>query len=310
MVLLKKQMGRRSETIILPLELLRQLKPSEFNDAHEYHEWQRRHLRVLELGLLTHPSIPLDRSNSSAQKLKEIIRAGELKPIDTGKNSETLRILCNSVVTLSWRTSNGSPTDICHWVDGFPINLHLYISLLQACFDTKDETMVIEEVDEILDLMKKTWTTLGINRLIHNVCFTWVLFQQFVITGQIEQDLLGAALTLLSDVACDAKKSTDDAPYFKILSSALTSMQSWAERWLLDYHESFKKGPAGLIENVLPLALSAAKILDGGQGVTSCLSEEQLDSIYGRVDAYIRSSARNAFAKVTMHDRTIRFEVA
>ncbi|CAN6486171.1 unnamed protein product [Victoria cruziana] len=301
MRILVGQMGRRSETIILPLELLRQLKPSEFNDAHEYHEWQRRHLRVLELGLLTHPSIPLDRSNSSAQKLKEIIRAGELKPIDTGKNSETLRVLCNSVVTLSWRTSNGSPTDICHWVDGFPINLHLYISLLQACFDTKDETMVIEEVDEILDLMKKTWTTLGINRLIHNVCFTWVLFQQFVITGQIEQDLLGAALTLLSDVACDAKKSTDDAPYFKILSSALTSMQSWAERWLLDYHESFKKGPAGLIENVLPLALSAAKILDGGQGVTSCLSEEQLDSIYGRVDAYIRSSARNAFAKILEH---------
>ncbi|KAF3780488.1 hypothetical protein EJ110_NYTH39077 [Nymphaea thermarum] len=297
MRILVGQMGRRSETIILPLELLRQLKPSEFNDAHEYHEWQRRHLRVLELGLLTHPSIPLDRSNSSAQKLKEIIRAGELKPIDTGKNSEILRVLCNSVVTLAWRTSNGSPTDICHWVDGFPINLHLYISLLQACFDTKDETMVIEEVDEILELMKKTWTTLGINRSVHNVCFTWVLFQQFVTTGQIEQDLLGAALTLLSEVANDAKKATDDSLYFKILSSALASMQSWAERWLLDYHESFKKGPAGLIENVLPLALSAAKILDGGPEVASCLSEEQSDSLYGRVDAYIRSSARNAFAK-------------
>ncbi|KAE8706188.1 peptide transporter PTR3-A-like [Hibiscus syriacus] len=68
------QVGRRSETIILPLEVLRHLKPSEFNDMHEYHSWQRRQLKILEAGLLNHPSIPIEKSNSLAIHLREIIR--------------------------------------------------------------------------------------------------------------------------------------------------------------------------------------------------------------------------------------------
>ncbi|KAF2314020.1 hypothetical protein GH714_021559 [Hevea brasiliensis] len=70
-------MGRRAETIILPLELLRHLKPAEFNDMHEYHLWQRRQLKILEAGLLLHPAIPLEKSNSYAMRLREIIRASD-----------------------------------------------------------------------------------------------------------------------------------------------------------------------------------------------------------------------------------------
>lgn len=162
-------MGRRAETIILPLELLRHLKPSEFNDGHEYHLWQRRQLKILEAGLLQHPSVPIDKSNTFAIRLLEIVRASETKPIDTGKNSDTMRALCNSVVSLSWRSTNGTPTDVCHWADGFPLNVHLHIDLLQSIFDFRDETLVLDEVDELLELMKKTWSTLGINRPIHNM---------------------------------------------------------------------------------------------------------------------------------------------
>ncbi|KAK9219294.1 hypothetical protein WN943_007936 [Citrus x changshan-huyou] len=162
-------MGRRAETTILPLELLRHLKPSEFNDGHEYHLWQRRQLKILEAGLLQHPSVPIDKSNTFAIRLLEIVRASETKPIDTGKNSDTMRALCNSVVSLSWRIANGTPTDVCHWADGFPLNVHLHIDLLQSIFDFRDETLVLDEVDELLELMKKTWSTLGINRPIHNI---------------------------------------------------------------------------------------------------------------------------------------------
>ncbi|KAF4350492.1 hypothetical protein F8388_014953 [Cannabis sativa] len=73
------QMGRRAETIILPLELLRHLKPSEFNDSHEYHLWQKRQLKILEAGLLLHPSIPLEKPNTFATRLRDIITRRRVK---------------------------------------------------------------------------------------------------------------------------------------------------------------------------------------------------------------------------------------
>lgn len=178
-----KQTGRRANTIILPLELLRQLKLSEFNNSNEYHIWQKRQLKILEAGLLIHPFIPLDKTNTFAKCLRDIIHDSEVKLIDTNKNSQTMKTLCNSVFSLSWRSSNGAPTDVCHWADGYPLNIILYVALLRSIFDLKDETCVLDEVDELLELMKKTWPILGITRPIHNLCFTWVLFEQYVMTG-------------------------------------------------------------------------------------------------------------------------------
>lgn len=297
------QMGRRAETIILPLELLRHLKPSEFNDSHEYHFWQKRQLKILEAGLLLHPSIPLDKSNNFAMRLRDIIRASENKPIDTGKNSDTMRTLCNSVVSLSWRSTNGNPTDVCHWADGYPLNIHLYVALLQSIFDIRDEMLVLDEVDELLELMKKTWSTLGITRPIHNVCFTWVLFQQYVATSQMEPDLLSASHAMLAEVANDAKKPDREALYVKLLTSMLASMQGWAEKRLLNYHDFFQRGNVGLIESLLPLALSSSKILGEDVTITEGKGQEKgdvllVDSSGDRLDHYVRSSLKNAFAKV------------
>ncbi|KAK1267198.1 hypothetical protein QJS04_geneDACA000034 [Acorus gramineus] len=293
------QMGRRAETIVLPLELLRQLKPSEFNDAHEYHLWQKRQLKILEAGLVLHPSVPFDhRPNPHVARLRDIVRASEIKAIDTNKNSDSMKTLCTSVVALAWRTQQ---SEMCHWADGFPLNIHLYLSLLQSIFDVRDETLVLDEVDELVELMKKTWSMLGVNRALHNLCLAWVLFQQFVTTGQAEQDLLGASLAMLAEVANDAKKGEREAAYVKVLGSTMASMQAWAEKSMLDYHECFEKGGAGLMENVLPLALSTAKIL--GEDVGRVLSGEReplepVDPVECRVDYYIRSSLRNAFTKV------------
>lgn len=296
------QMGRRAETIILPLELLRHLKPSEFNDPHEYHLWQKRQLKILEAGLLLHPSIPLDKSNEFARRFREIIQVSEVRPIDTGKSSETMKSLCNSVVSLSWRSSDGSPTDICHWADGYPVNIHIYIALLYSIFDTKDETLVLDEVDELLELMKKTWSTLGINRSVHNLCLTWVFFEHYILTGQVEVDLLGAALAMLAEVANDAKKVDREPLYVKMLASVLVSMKRWLEKRMLDYHRYFSRGTIGLMENVLPIMFSVMKILEEdvpGYVAASQEKEDMSDDFAGnRVDLYVRSSMKNAFATV------------
>ncbi|XP_010265042.1 PREDICTED: uncharacterized protein LOC104602882 [Nelumbo nucifera] len=296
------QMGRRSETIILPLELLRHLKPSEFNDAHEYHLWQKRQFKILEAGLLIHPLIPLDLSNTYAVQLQDIIRESETKPLDTGKNSEIMRTLYSSVVSLSMRGANASPAGACHWADGYPINIHLYVALLHSIFDLRDETVVLDEVDELLELMKKTWSTLGINKSIHDVCFAWTLFQQYLTTAQTEVDLLSAAVTMLAEVANDAQRDHGDVIYMKILSAALSSMHVWSEKKLLDYHETFQKVTMGVMENLLPLAQSVTKILEEDVGILSAMAPEKADTFLGstedKVDYYIRSSLRNAFAKM------------
>lgn len=265
--------------------------------------WQKRQLKVLEVGLLLYPTITVEKNNTFATRLRDIIRNSETKIIDTGKNSDTMRTLCNSVVSLAWRGPNGNPTDVCHWADGFPFNIHFYTSLLQAIFDARDETLVLDEVDELLELIKKTWTLLGITRPIHNVCFTWVLFQQYIETGQVEPDLLSASHVMLTEVANDAKKEKESF-YLKLLTSVLSSIQGWSEKRLLNYHEYFPRVTIAQMENLLPLVLSVSKIL----GEDLIISDEGeggkkgditiVDSSGDRVDYYIRSSMKNAFDKV------------
>jgi len=298
----KLQLGRQAETIILPLELLRHLKPSEFSNPHEYHLWQKRQLKILETGLLLHPSIPVEKTNTFAKNLKDIIRSGELKPIDTSKNSETMRTFSNSVVSLSMRSPDGISTNVCHWANGFPVNIHLYISLLQSIFDLDDETSVLDEIDELLELMKKTWSTLGINRPIHNLCFTWILFQQYVASGQREPDLLCASHAMLNEVASDAKKEKESL-YVKMLTSVLGSMQGWAEKRLLAYHEYFQGQNVTQIENLLPVLLLASKVLEDvsiSDGEWQGKGDKTIeDSSKDRIDDYVRSSLKNAFEMVS-----------
>ncbi|XAR62683.1 hypothetical protein NMG60_11017531 [Bertholletia excelsa] len=289
------QKERRVETIILPLELLRHLKPSDFNTSQEYHIWQKRQLKVLEAGLLLHPSIPLDKASPHSTRLRDLIRASNAKPLDPSKFSESMRALCNSVVSLSWRSHT---SDACQWADGYPLNIHIYDALLCSIFDHKDNTLVLDEVDELLELMKKTWSTLGINRQIHNLCFTWVLFRQYVATGMVEADLLCASLAMLNEVWCDVKRGDRELMYMKMLSSMMVSMKSWWEKWLLCYHDSFETGNVGLMEELLPLVFSVTRIMDNVAEVETERREVVVDTAMNTVDHYIRSSLMYAFAKL------------
>ncbi|GER46259.1 hypothetical protein STAS_23284 [Striga asiatica] len=277
-------------------QLLRHLKPSEFSDPHEYHLWQRRQLKILEAGLLLYPSTSLDPSDTFAPNLRAIIQASELHPIDTSKNSPTMRSLCTCVVSLACRSS---PTDgYPHWADGYPLNMHLYTGLLSAIFDLKDETLVLDEVDELFELMKKTWSTLGVTRPLHNLCLMWVFFEQYVGTGQVEPDLLGASFNMLTEVANDAKRADRDPVYLRMLAGVMGSLTRWCERRLFSYHDNFGRGTLGVMESILPLLFSAAKILEEDVPSYVLQRDARDESAGNRVDYYVRSSLRNAFAKM------------
>ncbi|KAG2548547.1 hypothetical protein PVAP13_9KG191800 [Panicum virgatum] len=225
------------------------------------------------------------------------MRATEIRAIDTGKSSEVMRALTSAVHALSWRSS-GAAAEACHWADGYPLNVLLYCSLLQAIFDLRESTVVLDEVDELLELIKKTWPTLGVTRAVHNACFAWVFFRQYVVTGQAEPDLAAAALAVLVDVAADAaaQGSSRDPVYARVFLSALGGMQEWSEKRLLDYHDSYGKCIGGTatesMEILLSLALAAGKIIADREGTGD-------GNFAGdRVDYYIRCSMKSAFTKI------------
>ncbi|GFS41247.1 elongation factor Ts [Actinidia rufa] len=254
------QLGRRIESIVLPLELLQQFKSSDFPNQREYEAWQKRNLKVLEAGLLLHPHLPLNKTETLPQRLREIISGALERPIETGKHGESMQVLRSTVISLACRSFDGSTSETCHWADGVPFNLRLYQMLLEACFDVNDETSVVEEVDEVLELVKKTWVVLGINQVLHNLCFSWVLFHRYVATGQVEIDLLFAANNLLVEVENDAKVTKNSA-YSTILSSTLSLILNWTEKRLLAYHDTFYSDNTDLMQIIVSLAVQAAKIL-------------------------------------------------
>ncbi|XP_015571803.2 protein unc-13 homolog [Ricinus communis] len=290
------QLGRRVEMMVLPLELLQQLKSSDFPNQQEYEVWQRRNLKLLEAGLLLHPHQPLNKSDSDPRRLQQIIRGALEKPIETGKNSESMQVLRTVVMSLACRSFDGSVSDSCHWADGFPLNLRLYQVLLDACFDVNDESIVIEEIDEVLELIKKTWVVLGIDRMLHNLCFLWVLFDHYVATGQVEDDLLLAANNLLLEVEKDAK-TTKDPDYSKILSSILSAILGWAEKKLLSYHNSFHSDNIESMQTVASVAVVAAKILVEDISHEYRRKRKEVDVGFERIDTYIRKSLRAAFSQ-------------
>ncbi|KAJ1704755.1 hypothetical protein LUZ63_004534 [Rhynchospora breviuscula] len=291
------QLGRRVESMVLPLELLQQFKPSDFPDPQDYDSCRTRYLTLLQAGLLLHPFIPLEPSHPSAHRLRQILRTATDRPIETGRNSESMQLLRTAVLSLATRSFDGSPSDSCHWADGSPLNLYIYQKLLEACFEIGDEASLIDEVDEVLELIKKTWTILGVTQIYHNLCFTWVLFNQYVTTGQLDTDLLLAADAQLAEVAKDAKTNKDPV-YCKILSSTLSSIMGWAEKRLLAYHEAFNASNIEAMQFIVSLGVCSAQIL------VEDISHEyrrrrkgETDVARSTIDAYIRSSLRTAFAQ-------------
>ncbi|KAJ8768622.1 hypothetical protein K2173_023526 [Erythroxylum novogranatense] len=290
------QLGRRMESWVLPLELLQQIRPSDFPNQQEYETWQRRNLKLLEAGLLLHPYLPPEKTDTAPWRLQQIIRGALEKPIDTGKHSESMQALRSVVMSLSCKSSDGSVSVTCHWADGFSLNLRLYNMLLDACFDVHDETTVIEEIDEVLELIKKTWGILGMNQMLHNICFLWVLFHHYVVTGEVEEDLLFAANNLLMDVEKDAK-AAKDPDYVKVLSSTLSSILGWAEKKLLAYRDCFNSDNTESMQSIVSLGAVAAKILIEDISQEYRGRRKQVDVACDRIDTYIRSSLRAAFSQ-------------
>ncbi|KAM0945744.1 putative protein unc-13, mammalian uncoordinated 13, domain 2 [Dioscorea sansibarensis] len=290
------KLGKRAESMVLPLELLHQLQASDFPSQQEYELWQMRKLKFLELGLLLHPYIPLGKEDFAAQQLQQIIHGALDRPLGTEKNFESMQVLKSSVTYLACRSLDGLSPDTYHWADGSPLNLYLYQRLLAACYYS-DEGSITEENAEIMELIKKTWVILGVNKMLHNLCLSWLFFHHYITTKQAETDLLFSAANLLTEVGQDTKV-TKHTVHLNILRSTLSSIMGWTEKRLFAYHDTFSTANIDSMQSILSLGVLVAKILAEIMSPKAHHKRrEELDGAQSKTEAYIRSSLRTAFAQ-------------
>ncbi|OEL22041.1 hypothetical protein BAE44_0016941, partial [Dichanthelium oligosanthes] len=274
------KVGKRMDNLLIPLELLCCISRAEFSDMKAYLRWQKRQLNMLEEGLINHPVVGFGELGRKVNELRNLFRKieeSESLPPSAAEvqRTECLRSLREVATSLSERPVRGDLTgEVCHWADGYHLNVALYEKMLGSVFDILDEGKLTEEVEEILELLKSTWRILGITETVHDTCYAWVLFRQFVFTG--EQGLLKVVIDHLRKIplkeqrgpqerlhlkglrsSVDAEGSYQDFTFFQ---SFLAPIQKWVDKKLNDYHLHFSEG-SSLMADVLTVAMLTRRIL-------------------------------------------------
>ncbi|XP_050232331.1 protein unc-13 homolog [Mercurialis annua] len=318
---LSGKVGKRMDTLLVPFELLCCISRTEFSDKKAYIRWQKRQLFILEEGLINHPVVGFGESGRKASDLRILlakIEEAEFRPSSEGEvqRTECLRSLREVAVALAERPARGDLTgEVCHWADGYHLNVRLYEKLLLSVFDILDEGKLTEEVEEILELLKSTWRVLGLTETIHYTCYSWVLFHQYIITQ--EHRLLQLAIEQLRKISLKEQRGPQERLHLKSLSSRvegedlsflqsfLSPIQKWADKQLADYHKNFAEDSATM-EDVVLVAMVTRRLLLEESDQASVTDREQIES-------YISTSIKSAFTRTfqaverldTMHEHCL-----
>ncbi|KAF5446018.1 hypothetical protein F2P56_031682 [Juglans regia] len=304
--------GKRMDTLLIPLELLCCISRTEFSDKKAFIKWQKRQLNILEEGLINQPVVGFGESGRKASELRILlskIEESESLPPSMGElqRTEALRSLREIAILLAERPARGDLTgEVCHWIDGYPLNVRLYEKLLLSVFDMLDEGRLTEEVEEILELLKSTWRVLGITETIHYTCYAWVLFRQYVITS--EQGILRHAMEQLKKIPLKEQRGPQERLHLNglhskveqggfrelsFLQSFLSPIQKWAEKQLGDYHLHFAERSA-MMEHIVAVAMVTRRLLLEEPEALQSISITDRDQI----ESYISSSIKNAFSRM------------
>ncbi|CAB4268334.1 unnamed protein product [Prunus armeniaca] len=308
------KVGKRMDALLVPLELLCCISRTEFSDKKAYIRWQKRQLNMLEEGLLNFPAVGFGESGRKASEFRILlakIEESEFLPPSTGElqRTECLRSLREIATPLAERPARGDLTgEVCHWADGYHLNVRLYEKLLLSVFDMLDEGKLTEEVEEILELVKSTWRVLGITETMHYTCYAWVLFRQHVITS--EQGVLKHAIEQLKKIPLKEQRGPQERLHLKslhcrvegdqghqdlsFLQSFLLPIQKWADKQLGDYHLHFSEVPV-VMENVVAVAMIAQRLLL--EEPEAAMMQYTSSTDRDQIESYISSSIKNAFTR-------------
>ncbi|ESR45660.1 hypothetical protein CICLE_v10003518mg, partial [Citrus x clementina] len=317
------KVGKRMDTLLIPLELLCCISRTEFSDKKSYIRWQKRQLNMLEEGLINHPVVGFGESGRRVNELSILlakIEESESLPSSTGElqRTECLRSLREIAIPLAERPARGDLTgEVCHWADGYHLNVRLYEKLLLSVFDVLDEGKLTEEVEEILELLKSTWRVLGITETMHYTCYAWVLFRQYVITS--EQGMLQHAIDQLKKIPLKEQRGPQERLHlksllskveaeggsqsFSFLRSFLLPIQKWADKQLGDYHLHFAECPV-MMENVVSVAMLARRLLLEEPEMVNLHSHPTYETKSSKLFSEILTPEKELFFKFTHNPET------
>jgi hypothetical protein len=316
------KVGKRMDNLLIPLELLCCISRAEFSDMKAYLRWQKRQLNMLEEGLINHPVVGFGELGRKVNELRNLFRKieeSESLPPSAAEvqRTECLRSLREVATSFSERPARGDLTgEVCHWADGYHLNAALYEKMLGSVFDILDEGKLTEEVEEILELLKSTWRILGITETIHDTCYAWVLFRQFVFTG--EQGLLKVVIEHLRKIPLKEQRGPQERLHLKSLRSSvdaddscqdftffqsfLSPVQKWVDKKLNDYHLQFSEGP-NMLADIVTVAMLTRRIL--GEENDKAMESPDRDQI----ERYVTSSVKSAFVKIA-HSVEVKADTA
>lgn len=265
-------MGKACAQIDVPqlsLVLLTGLLRSDFPSEKSYLQWKIRQANVFEeLVCSDHTKTENQIIEDSLAKIRNP-EEWDMK-MAPSQRSDVLLTLRQVALTFSSIPGRfGIEGETYYWTGGYHLNIRIYEKLLFGVFDILEESQIIEEAEEILKLVKLTWSLLGITERLHHALFAWVLFQQFVATE--EAILLDYAIREVEHVLSAEVYHNKELAYMKsltcstigtecetrldLLQSILFSISLWCDSKLHDYHLYFSQ-KSSFFERVLTMGLS------------------------------------------------------
>nr|GLL40989.1 uncharacterized protein LOC109180165 [Ipomoea trifida] len=237
-------------------------------------------LNMLEEGLVNHPAVGFGESGRKANELRALLAKIEESeslppPAADLQRSECLRSLREVAIPLAERPARGDLTgEVCHWADGYHLNVKLYEKLLLSIFDVLDEGKLTE----------------------------------FVITS--EQGILLHAIEQLKKIPLKEQRGPQERLHLKSLQSRIESekgyqelsflqsfllpVKKWADKQLEDYHLCYAEGSA-LMEATVVVAMLARRLLLEEPGLAM---QAIPDTDSEQIEFYISSSTKYAFARM------------
>ncbi|KIZ05819.1 hypothetical protein MNEG_2138 [Monoraphidium neglectum] len=273
-----------SASLELVLVLLETVLPKDFKRFKSFVAWrdtlQNAVLQTLLQGVRDSWRPPQPRDGEAAApapsaqqllaRLKGSLRRCDVRSaddFDEAEYREATRSLNRTTLDLVKCLGTG-------WRFPWGLRVRLCEVLLRGVFDSLEEGAYIAEADEYLQMLQtRVWPLLGVSPSMHNSCFAWIHFRQFVITKT--PALVGstkALLRRLAQVSSSARRAQqgnaagvgrradDVAPEDAALACEVGAcVIEWVGERVADYHRRAKAlgGPRVLSGLVDVLAFAA-----------------------------------------------------
>ncbi|XP_059645069.1 protein unc-13 homolog isoform X2 [Cornus florida] len=298
------------DVLLISLGLLNGISRSKFLNEKSYMQWKKRQANILEE--LFSSANHITEQQTLGILLAKIRNANEWDIImSPSERAEVLLAIRQVASVLSSRPGQFGLGSY-YWTSVYHLNIRIYEKLLVGVFDILEEGQLIEEADEILKLIRLTWSTLGITQKMHNALFGWVLFQQFV--GTDEAALLDLAILEVQKVLSAEGTDGKEQQYMNslicstvcngseikpsLVQAILLSMSIWCDSKLKDYHLHFSQ-KTGLFGRMTTMALAVGNYSFGEHNeIKSTKSDASSEIAARKLRTYVERSIEAACWRV------------